>query len=304
MTDLQQLNQENENDQIKEESFEESLFDVCDTWRIEPLNQKSPLMNLQVFKKQLLFSDNFLLKDYHCLTLKSIENEFYLLTIHEDEEQDEFFCLLYSTKGAQIKRIKYSSLNISIFRQLLSLGPSFQEVLTSIDNSLSNAKIMECYFEREKEDLLTLERVEYNMEHKVGVLYVKDQQKNEKEILANQGHNKEFDEFIDLLGDRILLKGFEGFCGGMDTKFGSSGKESIHTKWNDFEIIFHVSTLIPYRKNDTQQVLRKKHIGNDIVLIVFLEKSNTFNPECLISKQNHVILAVQPIDVNGETEYR
>jgi len=35
------------------------------------------------------------------------------------------------------------------------------------------------------------------------------------------------------------------------------------------EIMFHVSTLLPYSSGDNQQVQRKRHIGNDIVAIVF-----------------------------------
>lgn len=33
--------------------------------------------------------------------------------------------------------------------------------------------------------------------------------------------------------------------------------------------MFHVSTFLPYTVGDTQQLQRKRHIGNDIVAIVF-----------------------------------
>lgn len=33
--------------------------------------------------------------------------------------------------------------------------------------------------------------------------------------------------------------------------------------------MFHVSTLLPYTVGDLQQLQRKRHIGNDIVAIIF-----------------------------------
>lgn len=33
--------------------------------------------------------------------------------------------------------------------------------------------------------------------------------------------------------------------------------------------MFHVSTFLPYTVGDIQQLQRKRHIGNDIVAIVF-----------------------------------
>ena len=49
----------------------------------------------------------------------------------------------------------------------------------------------------------------------------------------------------------------------------------MYTIWRGIEIMFHVSTLLPYEKNDPQKLQRKRHIGNDIVCVVFLEADNT-----------------------------
>lgn len=35
--------------------------------------------------------------------------------------------------------------------------------------------------------------------------------------------------------------------------------------------MFHVSTLLPTEQSSDQQVSKKRHIGNDIVLIIFKE---------------------------------
>ena len=46
-----------------------------------------------------------------------------------------------------------------------------------------------------------------------------------------------------------------------------TGQESIYTKFQDAEIMFHVSTLLPHSARDSQQIERKRHIGNDRVTI-------------------------------------
>lgn len=60
--------------------------------------------------------------------------------------------------------------------------------------------------------------------------------------------------------------------------------------------MFHVSTLLPHSKSERQQLERKRHIGNDIVAIVFQETETPFNPECITSQFLHVYLVVTPIE--------
>lgn len=44
-------------------------------------------------------------------------------------------------------------------------------------------------------------------ELKVGVIYVKDGQYTEEEILDNNEHSPLFDEFLQIIGDKVRLKG-------------------------------------------------------------------------------------------------
>ena len=63
--------------------------------------------------------------------------------------------------------------------------------------------------------------------------------------------------------------------------------------------MFHVSTLLPYSKSERQQLERKRHIGNDIVAIIFQETKTVFKPECITSQFLHVYLVVTPLDNDG-----
>lgn len=68
-----------------------------------------------------------------------------------------------------------------------------------------------------------------------------------------------FSEFLEQIGEKIPLKGFDGFRGGLDTLKGQTGAESIHTNFEGREIMFHVSTMLPYTDNDSQQVGQGQH---------------------------------------------
>jgi RAP1 GTPase activating protein 1 len=63
--------------------------------------------------------------------------------------------------------------------------------------------------------------------------------------------------------------------------------------------MFHVSTLLPHSKSERQQLERKRHIGNDIVAIVFQEAETVFNPEWITSQFLHAYIVVTPLDLEG-----
>ena len=54
--------------------------------------------------------------------------------------------------------------------------------------------------------------------YKFGVLYVKEGQTNEDEIYSNTETSPDFEEFLNVLGNKIELAGFSGNGEGLDTK--------------------------------------------------------------------------------------
>jgi hypothetical protein len=96
--------------------------------------------------------------------------------------------------------------------------------------------------------------------------------------------NSSFNEFLNIIGKRIELKGYTGWAAGLDTKSkvvfillllfiyllilsklgGDSGEYSYTNVWNENILAYHVSTLIPSRPGDKQHIQRKRHIGNGI----------------------------------------
>ncbi|XP_056124122.1 rap1 GTPase-activating protein 1 isoform X7 [Rhinichthys klamathensis goyatoka] len=128
---------------------------------------------------------------------------------------------------------------------------------------------------------------------KFGVIYQKFGQTSEEELFGNNEEGPALVEFLEFLGQKIELHDFKGFRGGLDVTHGQTGSESVYHNFHNKEIMFHVSTKLPYTEGDTQQLQRKRHIGNDIVAIVFQEESTPFVPDMIASNFLHAYVVVQ-----------
>jgi hypothetical protein len=54
--------------------------------------------------------------------------------------------------------------------------------------------------------------------------------------------------------------------------------------------MYHVSTLLPFSADDTQQLERKRHLGNDIVVIIYKEGDTPYAPTTIRSEFNRKLL--------------
>jgi len=130
--------------------------------------------------------------------------------------------------------------------------------------------------------------------YKFGLLYACPDQKSESEFFQNRKVGKNFQEFLNWMGETVPLKGWPKYNAGLDTgPTEATGKESLYTTFREYEIMFHVSTMLPYTDGDSQQLARKRHLGNDIVVILFQEGKNPpFDPSGMRSFFNHVFFVI------------
>ncbi|XP_071946129.1 uncharacterized protein [Antedon mediterranea] len=139
---------------------------------------------------------------------------------------------------------------------------------------------------------------------KFGVIYQKHGQATEEELFSNRSSSPALEQFLGILGDKVQLLNFSGFRGGLDVSHGQTGTHSIYTKHKDKGVMFHVSTMLPYTEGDRQQLQRKRHIGNDIVAIIFQDKATPFIPDMIASNFLHAYIVVRPIEPNtANTRY-
>ena len=84
---------------------------------------------------------------------------------------------------------------------------------------------------------------------------------------------------------------------------GEGGEYSYYDTWGEgFEIMYHVSTLLPYNTVDRQQIQRKRHIGNDIVCIIFVDGDQPFVPNAIKSQFLHIFVIIHMVALSDGTK--
>ncbi|CAD5215999.1 unnamed protein product [Bursaphelenchus xylophilus] len=210
--------------------------------------------------------------------------------------QDHFRIILRTRNGTIHEIVPASA---------LADKPSASRMARLLCDEISTERFSPVAFPGGSELILNYDEHVITDTYKFGVIYQKVGQTTEEELFGNASANPSFNEFLETLGDRIQLKDFEGYRGGLDIQHGQTGTESVYTQFRQKEIMFHVSTMLPYTVGDTQQLQRKRHIGNDIVAIIFQEENTPFSPDFIASNFLHAYIVVQPIDSGTDrTKYR
>lgn len=153
-------------------------------------------------------------------------------------------------------------------------------------------------------EILNMDEAFVNNRVKVGVINIKKNQFTEIDFLSNQDEPGLFRDFLSILGDRVELKGFTEFDGGLDVHNNTTGVYSVYSRWLSYEIMFHVATLLPYSPTDEQMVQKKRYIGNDLVCIVFLEEHVVFRPRTIKSQYIHVFIVVRILNEGENIRYK
>lgn len=283
---------------------EDAIIENCDGWcastkSIDPRSSKLFIEDDEITTfhyKDNFFSNQSLLPHYNFigfLKSNSLETPEPII-ISLLPKEDMYWGLIRNSMGDITFRLDIKPRKGYTSKKLL-------KILEDRNVDIKNAKLIPCKDNNIINELLEFEKTEKNQfnkinNHKIGILYVKEGQKTEEEILGNETSSSNFKEFLNFLGETVDLKGFEGFNGGLDVKKNRSGKQSVFTKWFDFEIMFHVSTYLPLLTDDEKYVEKKKHIGNDMTCIVFLDGNNRFNPKSISSNFLHVFIVIQALE--------
>ncbi|XP_053305984.1 rap1 GTPase-activating protein 1-like [Spea bombifrons] len=204
-----------------------------------------------------------------------------------------------------ILRTKYGTKHRLIDTSNFDHFPSADEMAHLLCEDLAVDRMFPVLYLKASQLLVTFDEHVINNNFKFGVIYQKAAQVTEAELFSNTEESSGFTEFLDFLGERINLQSFKGFRGGLDVSQGQTGSESVYTTFRGHEIMFHVSTKLPYTPGDAQQLQRKRHIGNDIVSLVYQDDGAVFSPDIVTSHFLHCYIAVQPdLSPSGDTLYK
>ncbi|CAH8512847.1 unnamed protein product [Schistosoma rodhaini] len=225
----------------------------------------------------------------HCGYLT--ERDPFLLAVVKDDIQtygiSQYRAILWRKTGSQKLCISYNPTNALTAKKVLNFFDIHR--VEKGPRGILN-------FEAQK-DALTLEEQEGSVNFKFGVLYCVEGQTSDQEMYNNEKGSEQFERFIDLLGERIGLKSWDRFKGGLDTKSNTTGIDSVYTIYEGHEIMFHISTLLPYSTENRQQIERKRHIGNDIVNIIFVDgcppgQQPSWTPSMMRTHFTHIFAVV------------
>ncbi|KAH0785584.1 Rap/ran-GAP family protein [Histomonas meleagridis] len=62
-----------------------------------------------------------------------------------------------------------------------------------------------------------------------------------------------------------------------------------------YKVMFHVAPLMPTKENDEQQIMKKRHIGNDNIHIVWTDNPNEYDTSTIKSHFNFAHVIIHPI---------
>ncbi|KAI1468523.1 uncharacterized protein F4812DRAFT_372156 [Daldinia caldariorum] len=131
--------------------------------------------------------------------------------------------------------------------------------------------------------------------HKVGVIYIGENQTEEKDILANISGSGDYMEFLNGLGTLTKLNGATFNTQGLDRQYDTDGQYTFCWRDRVTEIVFHVTTQMPTNlDHDPQCTLKKRHIGNDFVNIIFNDSGLPFKFDTFPSEFNFVNIVITP----------
>ncbi len=131
--------------------------------------------------------------------------------------------------------------------------------------------------------------------HKVGVIYIGEGQTKENEILANVSGSGDYVKFLNGLGTLTRLKGARFNTQGLDRSYDTDGQYTFCWRDRLTEIVFHVTTQMPNNlDHDPQCTMKKRHIGNDFVNIIFNDSGAPFKFDTFPSDFNYVNIVITP----------
>ncbi|XP_072333854.1 rap1 GTPase-activating protein 1 isoform X2 [Scyliorhinus torazame] len=234
----------------------------------------------KLYRKQFLGKEHF---NYYCID-SALGHLVFSLKYDVIGDQEHLRLLL---------RTKYKTYQDVIPISCLTEFPNVVQMAKLVCEEVNVDRFYPVLYPKASRLIVTFDEHVISNHFKFGVIYQKFGQTSEEELFTNNEEGPAFVEFLELLGEKVELQDFKGFRGGLDVAHGQTGTESTYCRFRSKEIMFHVSTKLPYTEGDAQQLQRKRHIGNDIVAIVFQDENTPFVPDMIASNFLHAYIVVQ-----------
>eukprot|EP00826_Nyctotherus_ovalis_P036327 TRINITY_DN3210_c0_g5_i1.p1 TRINITY_DN3210_c0_g5~~TRINITY_DN3210_c0_g5_i1.p1 ORF type:complete len:293 (-),score=73.37 TRINITY_DN3210_c0_g5_i1:171-1049(-) len=187
--------------------------------------------------------------------MRTLESQYQVTTLHYFQSWAFF---------KHINALNLGAMESSKLRLLRGWSSDFRSAIKFIDNECSP-----------------------RMSVKVGVIYVKKEQYDQKSILFNIAGSAKYEQLLQTLGKPLKRRRYH--------KCLALQPDILYHATAIHELVFHVNTRMPTLLDDDQQVDKKKYIGNDSVHIVWNENDREYRPGTITGALNFVHLVVHPL---------
>uniref|UniRef100_A0A8C2JBD5 Rap1 GTPase-activating protein 2-like n=1 Tax=Cyprinus carpio TaxID=7962 RepID=A0A8C2JBD5_CYPCA len=199
---------------------------------------------------------------------------------HEEVKEQEYLQIILRTPSRTI----YDKISLAGLTEL----PSVPQLAKILCEDIVGLRFSPVLYPRGSQLIVNYDEHELNNTFKFGVIYQKFGQVR-KSVLNSCCFISKHLYFQYIFSLCLVFR----FRGGLDVSHGQTGSQSVYTVFRGQELMFHISTKLPYTEGDIQQVQRKRHIGNDIVAAVFQEEATPFVPDMIASNFLHAYILVQ-----------
>lgn len=227
-----------------------------------------------------------------------------LIILKSPINSDKTIVHIRCTSQTSQSQCLFWKLDISLKSSLLESGKSkIKRVFEALDVKFDDKMVLKTVSSKKIKKLIQKMDSELNLNRfKFGVAYLDRFDTSEDQMLSNtiedSSTSEAFTNFLSGLGDEICLKGWKGFAGGLDVSEEClTGTRAIYKREKDAEIVYHIAPWLPQQSNHQNNNLeRKRHYGNDTIVIIFSESLYAFELRTLLSRQIQVVLFVRFIN--------
>jgi hypothetical protein len=143
--------------------------------------------------------------------------------------------------------------------------------------------------------LSTLDKLRPRISYRIAVLHVGKNQSTQHQIMHNIDTTTSFHAFLNGMGWKVDLVQHRAngyFMGGLDQKV---HPHMLYHGSSVREVGFHVVPWMTLHRHDAQQIERKRHIGNDIVHIVWCDNPKGYDVSTFLSMVTEIFIVLIPL---------
>jgi hypothetical protein len=147
---------------------------------------------------------------------------------------------------------------------------------------------------RFKRSVKEFDKVQGRTPIKVGLLYVADGQEEESDIFKNDNPSNLYKEFVQGLAAIVDLKKHSGYAAALE-RHKDVGEDLPYYSTPWLELALHEPVRMPNIDREESLVTKKRHVGNDLIHIIWSEHQLDYQTTTIVSQFNAAHIIIYPL---------